>query len=91
MNTIGGVPGWRLVFGCIAAISCLTAILIDRFMEDPPREVPLPTEATKPSSALSAAVRHCKGELSRARALTRIPTFNVIAVQGSQGLAVFCY
>lgn len=78
------IRGWRLVFSFVAALSVVTAVVIRFAMEEPPR-----ASLSGSAEAFPEVASTCSGtmreELRRAQTLARIPTFNVIVLQGIFG------
>eukprot|EP00931_Biecheleriopsis_adriatica_P106121 TRINITY_DN80635_c0_g1_i1.p1 TRINITY_DN80635_c0_g1~~TRINITY_DN80635_c0_g1_i1.p1 ORF type:complete len:476 (-),score=73.80 TRINITY_DN80635_c0_g1_i1:44-1471(-) len=79
---LGSIKGWRAVFGFVAVLSALTAVTIDREMGEPPRELQASSEF---SLRQTNCIQACVAEMRRARSLTKLRTFNVLAIQGIFG------
>ncbi|CAL4998572.1 unnamed protein product [Urochloa decumbens] len=73
-----GVPGWRLAFHAVAAVSVALGALMWLFAADP--------RTTKPSSKTAAsATDEARELLGEARRVLAVPTFQIIVAQGIAG------
>ncbi|XP_071911725.1 uncharacterized protein [Coffea arabica] len=87
-----GIPGWRFAFMVMAALSCLIAFLVHAFVADPRRRT---TTNHDTSQALFRDEVMDKGNANSVslwveswqamKAVTRVPTFQYIVLQGLVG------
>jgi MFS family permease len=73
-----GIPGWRLAFHAVAAVSVAVGVLMWLFAADPRGKQPSMTAAV-------SATDEAKELLREARRVLGVPTFQIIVAQGIAG------
>lgn len=85
-TTVMGIPGWRVSFHLVAAISVVVGILVRVFATDPRfSNGSMPTLENSELKGISPLSSDLKALILEARGVMRIPTFQIIVGQGAVG------
>ncbi|CAO2188098.1 unnamed protein product [Urochloa humidicola] len=80
--TFVGIPGWRLAFHAVAAVSVVLGALMWLFAADPRSAK---AKAAAKTSSSSSATEEARELLGEARRVLAVPTFQIIVAQGIAG------
>uniref|UniRef100_A0ACD5YIH9 Uncharacterized protein n=1 Tax=Avena sativa TaxID=4498 RepID=A0ACD5YIH9_AVESA len=84
-HTIFGIAGWRFAFHLVAAISVLVGILVWFFAVDPNFRTTVQAAPALDESEKRSAWEEAKKQLREARAVVKIPTFQILVAQAVAG------
>jgi len=85
-TTVMGIPGWRVSFHLVAAVSVVVGILVRVFATDPRfSNGSMPTLENSELKGISPLWSDLKALIVEARGVMRIRTFQIIVAQGAVG------
>lgn len=81
-RTILGIPGWRVAFYLVAVVSIIVGILVRAFAVDPHYSS---QNQNLPKSTKVSAMSEIQDLIKEAKAVLKVPSFQVIVAQGITG------